>query len=454
MEFTKLDSFVIEKMSQTKIPGLSLAVVKSGEIVYSRSYGFKDVERGLPPTSKTVYGIGSVTKSFTALAILKLAGEGKLSVDDDVSKYVPLKLEAMGEPIRIHHLLTHTSGIPALAYAEAFIRSSLGLDHTWLPLSTAEDVVAFMSDYSSWVHSKPGAKYFYLNEGYVLLGYVISKVSGMRYEDYVREKILKPLGMYRTYFEEYGVSKDPDVAVPYIVDRDGHHVRSKFPYGITADGGILSNCEDMSKYISMLINRGSLEGIEIVSPNSIELAERKYVNIPASLFGDDSYGYGLVVTDNFLNRRLIRHSGSVLVYTAFMGYLPSDKVGVIVLANAAGYPLSFIGMYALALTLGYNPEESLHFIKQDRVIEKLTGNYETYRGTYRVSVKRAGDFLLMEYKDRYRDIQVPLVPVEISDNYMKYYTLSYGSRVEVEFTVDGDRVTMIYERYKFVKRSS
>ncbi len=454
MEFNKLDSFVIEKMSQTKIPGLSLAIVKDGKVVYSRSYGFKDVERGLAPTTKTIYGIGSVTKSFTALAILKLVENGKLSLDDEVSKYVPIKLEALGKPIKVHHLLTHSSGIPALAYAEAFIRGSLGLDTRWLPVSTPEDVIAFMSDYGSWVHSEPGTRYFYLNEGYVLLGYIVSRISGTSYEDFVRTNILKPLGMERTYFEESEVSRDSDVAVPYIIDRDGRYIRSRFPYGIKADGGLLSNCEDMAKYILMLINRGSYNEVEVVSRYSIELMERKYIRIPSGLFKDDSYGYGLTITDEFLGRKLVRHSGSVLVYTAFMGYIPSDKVGVVVLANASGYPLSFIGMYALALTLGYDPENSLYFIKQDKIIDKLTGVYETYKGTYRVYVKRMGDFLAIEYKDRYREIVTPLVPLELSDEYAKYYTVSYGSRIDAEFFIEKDRVTMIYERYKFVKKSA
>lgn len=454
MEFTKLDSFVLEKMSQTKIPGLSLAIVKNGEVVYSRSYGFKDVERGLPPTPRTVYGIGSVTKSFTALAILKLVEDSRLSLEDEVSKYVPLKLEAMGKPIRIHHLLTHTSGIPALAYAEAFIRSSLGLDTVWLPVSTPEDVIAFMSDYKQWVHSEPGSRYFYLNEGYVLLGYIVSKVSGMSYEDYVRENILKPLGMSRTYFEEYEVSRDPDVAAPYIIDRDGRYVKSRFPYGIKADGGLLSNCEDMTKYVSMLIDRGRYGGVETVSRSSIELMEGKYVRIPSGLFKDDSYGYGLTITDEFFGRRLVRHSGSVLVYTAFMGYMPSEGVGVVVLANAAGYPLSFIGMYALACLLGYDPEDSLHFVKQDRIIDKLTGTYETYRGTYRVNIRRMGDFLIVEYRDKYREVATPLAPSEIRDEYAKYYTVSHGGKTEAEFFIEKDKVIMIYERYKFTKRSA
>ncbi len=453
MEFTKLDSFVLEKISQTRIPGVSLAIVKDGEVIYARGYGFKDVERGLPPTPGTVYGIGSVTKSFTALAVLKLVEEGRLSLYDEVSRYVPLKLEAMGKPVRVHHLLTHTSGIPALAYAEAFIRGSLGLDAQWLPLSTPEDVIAFMSDYSSWVHSEPGTRYFYLNEGYVLLGYIISRVSGMRYEDYVRRSVLEPLKMSRTYFWESEVSRDPDVAVPYIVDKEGRHVRSRFPFGITADGGLLSNCYDMSRYVSMLMNGGRLEGTEIVSRESIRLMEEKHVRIPSGLFKDDSYGYGLVVTDEFLGRRLVRHSGSVLVYTAFVGYMPSERLGVVVLANAAGYPLSFIGMYALAYLLGYDPEESLHFIKYERIADRLAGTYETYKGTYRVNVRRMGDFLAVEYRDRYREVVVPLVPSEIGDGYARYYTISYGSRVDVEFFIEKERIVMVYERYKLVKKT-
>jgi CubicO group peptidase (beta-lactamase class C family) len=440
-------------MSSTRIPGLSIAVVRGGEVVYARGFGFRDVERGLAATPRTVYGIGSVTKSFTAIAVLKLVEEGKLSLDDEVSKYVPLRLEARGRPIRIHHLLTHSSGIPALAYAEAFIRSQLGLDGTWLPVAKAEDVISFMSDYAGWVHAEPGTRYFYLNEGYVLLGYVVSKVSGTRYEDFVRKYILRPLGMSRTYFEEAEVSADQDVATPYIVDREGRYVRSRFPYGITADGGLLSNCEDMARYVSMLIGRGELGGVRILGREYVEAMERKYIDIPSGMFGDDGYGYGLTVTERFLGRKLVRHSGSVLVYTAFMGYLPDDGVGVVVLANSSGYPLSLIGMYALALALGRDPYEAVPYLKYEEVLEKLQGTYETYKGTYRLQVRRMGDFLAVEYRDRYREVVTPLAPVEVREDYARFYTLSAGGRVEAEFFIDGGRVVMVYERYKLVKRS-
>jgi len=454
LDVAKLESFILSKMSSTRIPGLSIAIVKDGGVVYSRGFGFRDVEKGLAATPRTVYGIGSITKSFTAIAVLKLVEEGRLSLDDEVSKYVPLKLEAKGMPVRVHHLLTHSSGIPALAYAEAFIRGYLGLDGTWLPVATAEDVISFMSDYADWVHAEPGTRFFYLNEGYVLLGYIVSKVSGMRYEDFVRRYILKPLGMSRTYFEEGEVSADPDVATPYVVDREGRYVRSRFPYGITADGGLLSNCEDMARYVSMLIGRGELDGVRVVGREYVEMMERKYVSIPSGMFGDEGYGYGLTVTERFLGRRLVRHSGSVLVYTAFMGYLPEDGVGVIVLANASGYPLSLIGMYALALALSRDPYEAVPYLRYEETLEKLQGIYETYKGTYRLQVRRLGDFLAVEYRDRYREVTTTLAPMEVREDYAKFYTLSAGGKVEVEFFIDGGRVVMVYERYKLVKRST
>ncbi|HIP56711.1 MAG TPA: class A beta-lactamase-related serine hydrolase, partial [Ignisphaera aggregans] len=196
MDTHRLEEFILSKMSETRIPGLSIAIVDRDRVVYARGFGFRDLERGLPSTPETIYGIGSVTKSFTALAIMKLVEEGKLSLDDPVERYVPLKLRSMGEPIRIHHPLTHTSGIAALAYAEAFIRGSLQLDgETWLPLASPQDVISYMSGYEEWVVDKPGKRFFYLNEGYVLLGYIISKVTGIEYEDYVKQYILRPLSM-------------------------------------------------------------------------------------------------------------------------------------------------------------------------------------------------------------------------------------------------------------------
>ncbi|MFQ6074122.1 MAG: serine hydrolase domain-containing protein, partial [Candidatus Bathyarchaeia archaeon] len=329
-DFGDLESFILEKMSETKIPGLSIALVRGNETIYLRGFGFRALSSGLPATPRTLYGIGSVTKSFTAIATLQLVEEGKISLDDPVEKYVPLKLRPFGETVSIHHLLTHSSGVPALAYAEAFIRGVLGLDHHWLPVSSPKDIITFMRDAEKWAVSRPGKSFFYLNEGYVLLGHVISKLSGMRYEEYIRERILKPLKMSRTFFSKSDVENEEDKASPYIIDREEKHIPSTFPFGITSDGGLISNVIDLSSYIKMHINRGEFEGTRIISNETLELMEKPHVSLPYQVFGGESYGYGWMITPEFHGYRLVGHGGSVLVYTAYVGYIPERKVGVAV----------------------------------------------------------------------------------------------------------------------------
>lgn len=449
---SRLEGFVLEKMRENKVPGLSMTLVKESEVAYARGLGFRNIVSGLSATPRTLYGIGSVTKSFTALAVMQLVERGLLSLDDSVERYVPLSLRPFGELVKIRHLLTHTSGIPALGYAEAFIRGRLKLDELWLPLSSPEDVITFMRGAEGWSIAKPGERFFYLNEGYVLLGQIISKVSGLSYEDYVDRNILKPLGMSRTFFKREDVERDGDVAMPYIITKEGEHIESEFPYGVTADGGIISNAIDMAKYVSMYIGRGELNGVRIVSKESVEEMEEPKAKLPYEVLGEESYGYGLAISPNFFKRKMIGHSGSVLVYTAFMGYVPSETLGVIVLANPSKYPLSYIGMYALALAIGEKPEE-LPFVRLERAFSRLKGVYETYMGTFKLIVEEKGGALFITYRDKHTELSMPLVPEEIREDYARFYTLSAGWKVYAEFFVKDGEATLLYERYKLIKRS-
>ena len=109
MDTERLEEFILERMREFKVPGISIGIVKDGRLVYARGFGFRDMEAGLPTTPGTIYGIGSITKAFTALSILKLAKENRLNLNDPVEKYIPLRLRPFGEPVLVHHLLTHTS---------------------------------------------------------------------------------------------------------------------------------------------------------------------------------------------------------------------------------------------------------------------------------------------------------------------------------------------------------
>lgn len=452
MEFDKLEDFIFEKISATHLPGLSITAVKGNEVIYSRGFCFRDLEYGLRATPETLYGVGSVTKSFTALSIMQLVENGKLSLDDVVSDYIPFELKPMSVPARIWHLLCHVSGIPALAYAEALIRYLTGAGDKWVPIASHEDVITFMREANDWALTKPGKRWFYFNEGYVILGYIIEKLSGMRYEDYVKEKILKPLQMSRSFFRRADVEADPNVAVPYIITRDGEAKRSVHPYGVYADGGLISNVVDLAKYLIMYLNRGSYEGAALLSPKGIEEMEKPRAPLPLQVFGGESYGYGLMINPNFFGEKLVGHGGSVLVYTAYMGYIPRKKVGIALLANGSGYPLSQMGLYGLALMIGENPE-NLPFIKYEKTYHLLSGAYETYKGTMKAQVSIKGGILQLEIKDKYTDLVVALIPENIEGNVKRFYAIQSGGKIPIEFIVDAKKVELIYERYRLKKVS-
>jgi CubicO group peptidase (beta-lactamase class C family) len=450
MDFSRLEDFIFEKMSKTHLPGLSIAIVKDGEVIYTRGFCFRDVEYSLRATPNTLYGIGSITKSFTALSIMQLAEKGKLSLEDSVSKYVPLELKSLEEPIKIWNLLSHSSGLPALAYAEALIRYLTGAGEKWIPIASCEDIFIFMREANQWALAKPGERWFYLNEGYVILGYIIEKLSNMGYEEYVKKKILEPLHMSRSFFKKEDVTSDLDVATPYIITRDGECKKSVYPYGISADGGLISNVLDLARYITMFLNRGTYNGNTLASPNSIEEMEKPRIKLPLQIFGGESYGYGLSITPNFYGDKLVGHGGSVLVYTAYMGYLPEKKIGIALMANGSGYPLSQIGLYGLALMLNEN-SETLPFIKIERVYDALIGLYETYKGTMKAQVVSKGGILELEIKDKYTDMIIPLIPENIEGTVKKFYVLQSGGKLPVEFIVEGEKVDLIYERYRLKK---
>ncbi|MEM4727886.1 MAG: serine hydrolase domain-containing protein, partial [Candidatus Bathyarchaeia archaeon] len=268
-------------MSETKLPGLSISAIKDGEVVYSRGFGFRDLATGRPATPETLYCIGSVTKSFTCISIMQLQEKGLLDVEDPVEKYLPLSLRSCGEPVKIWLLMSHTSGIPALAYAEAVIRHTMRASERWLPISGYRDMFTFMGEAEGWAYTKPGERWFYLNEGYILLGYVIEKVSGEGYVDYVRRHILEPLGMRRSFFYKDEVEGDPDAATPYIVTKEGERIPSTYPYGaILSDGGLISNALDMAEYIKMYLNYGEYKGFRVLGEDLIREMMKPRVKTP------------------------------------------------------------------------------------------------------------------------------------------------------------------------------
>jgi CubicO group peptidase (beta-lactamase class C family) len=452
--FAVLEQFIQEKMAETRLPAVSIALVERGETVYQRGFGFRDSARGLPATPRTLYGIGSVTKSFTCLAIMQLQEQGKLSVDDRVDRYLPLEVRPFGQPILLRHFMTHSSGIPALAYAEAVIRHAAGAADKWLPMASYDDMLTFVNGAQDWVQARPGERMFYLNEGYILLGAIIEKVSGRPYVEYVAEHILDPLGMSRSVFRKEQVDADPDAAVPYVITKDKTQLPSHYLYGrLSSDGGMISSVEDMARYVAMYLADGRGPQGRVISPESLRAMTTPYVALAPEVYPASERiptghaGYGLFVNPDFFGHTLIGHGGAVLVSTAHLAFIRDREAGVIVLANGSGYAMAHLAHAALAVMLGEDLW-TLPGVANDRALEPLAGRYETYQGTYGATIKRAGDFLMLEIKNKLLAQTVPLVPVSLDPAHPRFFTLTLGRRITVEFDVHDGEVDLIYERYR------
>ncbi len=455
-----LHNYITEKMSQLFVPSLTFTIMKNREISRSGAYGFRDLEKGLKATLETIYEIASITKVFTATAVMQLIEKGKLSLDDPAEKYLPIELRVKNEPIRIWHLLSHTSGIPALGYAEAQISSYMGQTFTWLPYSQPLQVLKWLEEGSrKWAIASPGERFFYLNEGFVALGFIIERVSGMIYSEYIKKNIIEPLKLARTKPSYDEAKEDPLLAKPYDNTKKPPKP-SRIPGTIYADGGMYSSSPDLAKFMQALANGGTLDGTEILGPKYIREMEKPRVKLPFQLFGNDSYGLGLIIYNNVFDDRLIGHSGSVLVYTGYAGYLSNKLLSISVLANGALLPRD-IAMTALAIELGRDPDD-LPFNKSEKLYSILEGIYYSYKGTLKVEVERNGDYLVIRSKEPPGESVILEPEFDIRkisiENQVKIIFKSRvnGGSIQIEFIVDPSRnnVEFIYERNRFIKIAS
>ena len=454
------EAFALEKMVSTRLPGLAFALIEEGRVVHQRGMGFTNLNRRNAPTEKTMFGIGSVTKVFTALAVMQLREQGKLGLDDPVGDYLGIPLLARDEPILIRHFLSHSSGIPALGFSESKMSRHWHTDG--YPISSTADLLTFMTGSEDWVHTEPGKRWAYLNEGYVLLGAIIEAASGVPYTAYIREALLEPLNMTRSHFEREIVERDKDRVTPYMRDRDNKlFVGSNLYSDIPAAGGLVSTVEDLSKLTLALLNGGITEnGIQFIQQESLLLMQTPVVEMPASetnLFPNqkdspsiERFGLGLYLQEDFLGVNIAGHGGGVMGSTGHMAFAPKEGLGVVLQTNGHGYPMRQLTLAAIAHGLGLNFEDQ-PFIKLDRLLGRLTGSYRSFRGTMEAEVYRRGDNLELSIWMFNEDRTVWLIPESVTEDHALFATFSSGRSSSVEFIFSNQRIDLLYERYAFRK---
>jgi CubicO group peptidase (beta-lactamase class C family) len=299
----------------------SVLVAEHGKVIFEKGYGQANMEWDIPNQPDTKFRLGSISKQFTAFLVVKLAEEGKIKLDAPISTYLPEYPKATGDKITVHQLLTHSSGVPNYTSVPNFFK-----EKSRDPYTPTEFVKTFQDlplDFT------PGEKFKYSNSGYFLLGYIIEKVTGKSYEQFLQETILTPLKMVNTGYDHYDVVLKKRAAG---YEKQGKNfVNSPFldmsiPY---AAGSLYSTVEDLYLWDQ------ALYGNQLLTSKSMESLFKSY--IPA---GKESYGYGwfiLETTDGVKDKvKITEHGGGINGFNTVISRIPADKNLVVLLNNTGG----------------------------------------------------------------------------------------------------------------------
>ena len=347
--------FVNGYLKKKQIPGCAVMVRKDGKVVLSAGYGTANLEHRTEVTSKTVFQSGSVGKQFTAMAVMMLVEEGKLSLGDPLSKF--LKGPSDWSKITIRHLLTHTSGMGD--YPENF---SLQKDYS------EEELLTMVA--AQKLGSEPGKKWSYSNLGYLTLGIVIRKVTGEFYGDFLQKRIFRRLGMNDTrIISEAEII--PNRAAGYRLE-EGVLKNQKWvspTLNTTADGSLYLTVEDIAKWDE------ALEKQELITPGGF-----KEMWTPAKL-NDGSeapYGFGWSLGKNRLGHRLVDHGGAWQGFATYIGRHPEEQLSVAVFCNRAGASATRIANVVAGFFVPGLAPPSRAAVKIDRAL------LDSYAGEYRL----------------------------------------------------------------------
>ena len=298
-------------------PGCALGIIENGQFIYQRGYGAANLDYDIPITSQSVFRIGSVSKQFTAMAVLLAAEEGKLSLDDDIRKYLP-ELSPYDPPVTIRHLLHHTSGLRDYLYLMDLVGKRED------DYYTNEEVMALLARLKE-LNFRPGEEYLYSNTNYFLFSQIIPRVTGKSLREWAAEKIFRPLGMNHTHFHDDLREVVPRRATGYRKKDDGTFEIDVSTINMVGDGGLFTTVEDLFKW-DQDFYRNVLGGPNVM-PQMLA---------PGTLNDGtvQSYALGLRVS-RYRGLPVVGHGGSWVGYRAATLRFPEQKFSVICLCNRA-----------------------------------------------------------------------------------------------------------------------
>jgi CubicO group peptidase (beta-lactamase class C family) len=424
---------LFETWDSTVSPGASLAIIHNGEIIYKRGYGMANLEHNVPITPETVFRIGSTSKQFTAACIAILSLQGKISLDDDIRKYMP-ELPVYDKPITVRHLIHHTSGIRdylGLAYL-----SGKSEDDFYTP----EDSVAMIARQKG-LNFIPGDEHLYSNSGYFLLGVIVSRASGKSLDAFSQEHIFKPLSMKSTHFH--------DDYTMIVKKRADGHTKSKKGFKIfnttlnhVGDGGVFTTVEDLYLWDQAFYNNKlGKKLMDLMLQNGVLNNGKKL-----------EYAFGLNV-GQYRGLKMVAHGGSFVGFRADMIRFPEEKFSVICLANLDSINPSKLCRQIADIYLADKfteekaPEKAAESITpvtltQDE-LKNRAGKYTDEKESFIADISLKDDTLIVEAMG----ISFPLIPISQSKFISKdapveiliEFFPAEGEAIKAKLTVEGDR---------------
>lgn len=371
------DDFFLKQMNLLQIPGLAFVMVKDGHLFLEKGYGYADLKHKTPVLpAETAFRMASVSKLFTATAIMQLYEQRKLDLHADVNTYLKqFQLEAaFGQPVTLHHLLTHTAGL-----TDSWKNSAVQREDELLPVGQ------YLKSRVIKRSAPPGEVISYSNEGVDLMGHIIEEVSGQTFPDYMESHVLKPLGMKNsTFLQQAPAIGDVRQASGYTFWKGKHEpVSYDFYHGVPS-GALTATAEDIARFMLAHLQKGHLDKDDILQAGTIETMHRQQFTQNPKMPGM-AYGF----FESFDNgRRALMHEGSLPEATSLLYLLPEENIGFFVVFNLNAYsesrPHQLSVQFVNAFMDRYFPNESLHDNTEPfSSVSNQAGSVSAVEGAYR-----------------------------------------------------------------------
>lgn len=397
-----LDARLAQAFAEGHVPGASVAVIEGGQVVLQKGYGYADVAGKVSATPDTIFRAGSISKSFTSIAVMTLVEQNKVDLDAKLADLAPeVKFSNPWEatdPVRLAHLLEHTTGWPDISL-RVYTLDGEG----WSTLKGVEETSGeFVSRY------KPGHFAVYNNAGPAVAGYILEKASGKTFSAYLRDDVLKPMGMPTSDFD---MPPQLQARLSKSYEPDG----SETPYQyiiLPPAGSLATSARELAQIVRFFIGRGTVDGSTVLSPQSVARIERSETTLASAAGFTAGYGLGNApFPDSGLSFR--GHNGSIDSFTSVFGYRAADGMGFVLLANGGdgvdfgSVPTQLVKSYLLRNSTLQPPpttalpaEQLARYAGFYRVItpaNRLTQPYTDILNVSRVSA--LGDHLIVGGKD-------------------------------------------------------